>query len=221
MIGPASSAAAPEGEPVEMLPSQSRARQQPVPWQVVESELILDLGFARIRRDLLEHPADGRSFPYTYLQSPADAVATVALTDEGQVVLTRQYRHPVGRVIYDLPAGHIDPGESPEEAAARELKEETGYRATEWQKLAFFNQFPGSMQVGTHLFLAQGLISGKQQLEPFEDVQVVEMPFTEALALVTGGLVVDGSLMLGLLLCAQLGPRSVPRPGCGAGIERA
>jgi hypothetical protein len=61
------------------------------------------------------------------------------------------------------------------------------------------------MQVGTHLFLARGLIPGEQQLEPYEDVQVTEMPFTEALALVTSGQVIDGSLMLGLLLTAQLG----------------
>jgi ADP-ribose pyrophosphatase len=187
------------------MSQQPHVPREPVPWQVVESELILDLGFARIRRDLLEHPVDGRRFPYTFLQSPADAVATVALTDDRRVILTRQYRHPVGRIIYDLPAGHIEPGESPETAAARELEEETGYRATRWQKLAFFNQFPGSMRVGTHLFLARGLIPGEQRLEPFEDLQAIEMAFSEALALVTAGLVLDGSLMLGLLLCAQRG----------------
>jgi ADP-ribose pyrophosphatase len=184
---------------------QSQTKRQPVPWRIIESEVIADLQFARIRRDLLEHPVDDRRYPYTFLQSPVDAVATVALTGQNHVLLTRQYRHPVGRVIYDLPAGRIEPGESPEAAAARELEEETGYRANKWRKLAFFNQFPGSMQVGTHLFLAQDLSPGKQMLEPFEDVEVTGMPFAEALSLVMNGDVIDGSLMLGLLLCAQLG----------------
>jgi hypothetical protein len=61
------------------------------------------------------------------------------------------------------------------------------------------------MQVGTHLFLAQDLMSGEQSLDPFEDVQVIHMPFSEAIDLVTGGQVIDGSLMLGLLLVAQRG----------------
>ncbi len=180
-------------------------KREPKAWRVLESKVILDLEFARVRQDLLEHPEDGRRFPYHYLQSPAEAVATVALTGDGCVVLTRQYRHPVGRVLYDLPAGRIDPGESPQQAAVRELEEETGYRASRWQKLAYYNQFPGSMQVGTHLFLAQDLMSGEQSLDPFEDVQVIHMPFSEAIDLVTGGQVIDGSLMLGLLLVAQRG----------------
>lgn len=179
--------------------------REPKAWQVVESKVVADLRFACIREDLLEHPDDGRRFPYFYLQSPADAVATVALTAGGSVILTRQYRHPVGRVLYDLPAGRIDPGESPQEAAARELAEETGYRAASWRKLAYYNQFPGSMQVGTHLFLARDLKPGEQSLDRFEDVEVVEMPFAEALSLVTEGQIIDGSLMLGLLLVVQLG----------------
>jgi ADP-ribose pyrophosphatase len=193
-----------EDEGGGMMPV-SQGKGEPRVWTVVESKVIADLRFACVREDLLEHPDDGRRFPYYYLQSPADAVATVALTDDGSVILTRQYRHPVGRIIYDLPAGRIDEGESPQEAAVRELEEETGYRAARWQKLAYYNQFPGSMQVGTHLFLARELTPGEQNLDPFEDVEVVKMPFAEAMALVTGGEVLDGSLMLGLLLAAQRG----------------
>jgi ADP-ribose pyrophosphatase len=187
------------------MTSSVHSKREPKAWRVIESKVIFDLEFARVRQDLLEHPDDGRRFPYHYLQSPAEAVATVALTGDGCVVLIRQYRHPVGRVLYDLPAGRIDPGESPQEAAVRELEEETGYRASRWQKLAYYNQFPGSMQVGTHLFLAQDLMSGDQSLDPFEDVQVIHKPFSEAIDLVTGGQVIDGSLMLGLLLVAQRG----------------
>lgn len=179
--------------------------REPIAWKVIESKVIIDHRFIRIREDLLEHPEDGRRFSYLYMESPSDAVATVPLTDDGCVILTRQYRHPIGRIIYDLPAGRPNAGESPQQAAARELEEETGYRAAKWQQLAYFNQFPGAMQVGTQLFLAQELRPGKQKLDKYEDLEVVKMPFAEAMDLVTYGQVIDGSMMLGLLLVAQRG----------------
>jgi ADP-ribose pyrophosphatase len=179
--------------------------REPRAWNVIKSALIIDHRFIQIREDLLEHPDDGRRFSYLYMQSPSDAVATVPLTDHGCVVLTRQYRHPVRRIIYDLPAGRPEAGETPQQAAARELEEETGYRAARWDKLAYFNQFPGAMQVGTHLFLARELRPGVQKLDKNEDLEVIEMPFAEALDLVTLSQVIDGSLMLGLLLVAQKG----------------
>lgn len=179
--------------------------REPRAWKVIESKVVIDHRFVCIREDLLEHPDDGRRFHYLYLQSPSNAVATVPLTEDGCVILTRQYRHPIGRVIYDLPAGRPKVGESPQEAAARELQEETGYRAAKWQKLTYFNQFPGAMQVGTHLFLAQELTPGEQQLDQYEDVEVIKMPFAEAMDLVVHGQVIDGAMMMGLLLVAQKG----------------
>ncbi|MEJ2558229.1 MAG: NUDIX hydrolase [Anaerolineae bacterium] len=179
--------------------------REPKAWKVIESKLIIDHPFIHVRDDLLEHPDDGRRFHYFYLESPSDAVATVPLTEDGCVILTRQYRHPIGRVIYDLPAGRPKAGESPQQAAARELQEETGYLAAKWQKLAYFNQFPGAIQVGTYLFLAQELTSGEQNLDRYEDLEVVKMPFAEAMDLVMGGQVIDGSMILGLLLVVQKG----------------
>lgn len=179
--------------------------REPTAWKVVKSKMVIDHQFIRVCDDLLEHPDDGRRFHYLYLQSPSDAAATVPLTEDGCVILTRQYRHPIGRIIYDLPAGRPRAGETPRQAAARELEEETGYLAAKWQKLAYFNQFPGAMQVGTHLFLAQELSLGQQKLDRYEDLEVVKMPFAEAMDLVMQGQVIDGSMMLGLLLVAQKG----------------
>lgn len=174
-------------------------------WQVLTTTYLLDTPWVKIIQDRLCHRGSGVERDYYYLSSPNDAVATVALTDDDCVLLTRQYRHPLRKVIWDLPAGAMKPDESPVEAAARELGEETGYRASEMRQLAYFNQFPGSMKVGTYLFFARRLTWIGQDLDPGEELEVVAMPFGEALEMVLNAKVLDGSLMLGLLMVAQKG----------------
>jgi ADP-ribose pyrophosphatase len=175
------------------------------PWKVIESKRLVDHPFVRLGEDLLEHPDDGRRYKYYYLESRSHAVATVPITDQGKVVLVRQYRHPVNRIIYDLPAGRTSTGEDPMAAARRELKEETGYEAGEIYRLGFYNQFPGVIQAGTHLFLARKLVPGQQDLDEFEDLEVVEVPFFELLEQVANGEYIDGSLQLGVLLVQAKG----------------
>jgi ADP-ribose pyrophosphatase len=172
-------------------------------WDILNTDYLLDTAWVKVVRDRLRHRDSGEERDYYYLTSPGEAVATVALDDGGNVLLTRQYRHPLRRTIWDLPAGAMQPGEEPAEAAQRELEEETGYRAQELMRLVYYNQFPGSMNIGTHLFLARRLTWTGQRLDPGEELTVVAMPFDQALDLVLKGDVVDGSLMLGLLLAAQ------------------
>ncbi len=179
--------------------------RDPKPWRVARSRKLIDHPFIRLTEDTLVHPDDGRTFKYYYLEGGRHAVATVALTGEGKIVLTRQYRHPVGRVIYDLPAGRVGKDEAPIEAARRELQEETGYYARHIEPLTFFNQFPGAMQTGTQIFFATDLQPGSQHLDEFEDVEVVELTVAETLALITENRTVDGSLMLGVLFAHARG----------------
>jgi len=80
-------------------------------YKLVRSQTLFDHAWVRIIQDVLEH--EGIQFPYFYLASPVEAVATVGLTSENEIILTRQYRHPVSQVIYDLPAGRLEPGEDP------------------------------------------------------------------------------------------------------------
>lgn len=174
-------------------------------WDIMDTGYLLDTPWVQVIYDRLRHRVRGDERDYYYLTSPGEAVATVALTDDGCVLLTRQYRHPVRRIIWDLPAGSMRRGEDPAAAARRELEEETGYRAGELVRLAYFNQFPGSMNVGTHLFLARGLTWVGQRLDPGEELEVVAMPFDQALELVLSGELLDGSLMLGVLLVAGRG----------------
>src|SRR5512136_1855443 len=93
-------------------------------YKVVDQKVLFENPMAKIIIDTLEY--DGMRRKYFYLASPVEAVATVGVTDEGNIILTRQYRHPVGRVIYDLPAGRLEPGEAPLDGARREFEEETG-----------------------------------------------------------------------------------------------
>jgi ADP-ribose pyrophosphatase len=172
-------------------------------YTIVESRTLFEQGWLRIAVDTVEH--NGRRMPYFYLESPVDSVATVALTADGQVILTRQYRHPLGVVIYDLPAGRLRRGEDPAEGARRELEEETGYRAGTLASLGRFNPFPGYLKVTAHIFLATGLTFTGQRLDEGEELEVVTMPFKDVLAMILRGECIDGSLQMGVLLAAQKG----------------
>ncbi|MEK6574072.1 MAG: NUDIX hydrolase [Chloroflexota bacterium] len=172
-------------------------------YKTIESQTLFDHSGVRIVRDTLEH--NGRRFPYFYLASPVEAVTCVAVTDDGQLVLTRQYRHPVRAVILDLPGGRMHKGETIEQAAAREFEEETGFRPGRIELLGRFNPFPGSLQAVMNIFFATGLTRTQQKLDEGEELEVVLVPAAEVLQMVLRGEIIDGSLQLGTLLAAQRG----------------
>jgi ADP-ribose pyrophosphatase len=147
----------------------------------------------------------GHQRPYLYLESPVEAVATLGLTAQHEILLTRQYRHPVRQVILDLPAGRLQPGEEPLAGARREFEEETGFFPEQMQKLGYFNQFPGSMRAGTHLFFASHLKPTRQRLDEGEILEVVRLPVEKVLEKVMAAEIIDGSLQLALLLALQKG----------------
>ncbi len=172
-------------------------------FKVISSQILFDNPYARVVLDTLEY--DGVQRPYFYLTSPVEAVATVSLTAEGCIILTRQYRHPVGKVIYDLPAGHLEPGEAPMDGARREFEEETGYLPRQMVKLGYYNQFPGVLQAATNLYFATDLMQTTQHLEPGEILDTVHMPVDTVLRMIINGEIIDGSLQLGVLLALQKG----------------
>jgi len=172
-------------------------------YRVVESQTIFDHPAVRIVLDTLEH--QGRQRRYFYLASPIEAVATVGVTASQEIILTRQYRHPVGRVIYDLPAGRLNPGEDPLEGARREFEEETGYFPRHILKLGYYNQFPGTLRAATNLFFANDLIPTEQHLDEGEELELVMLPIPQVLEMILQGVMIDGSLQLGVLLAHQKG----------------
>jgi ADP-ribose pyrophosphatase len=173
-------------------------------WRLISSRVLFAHPWIRFFEDTLRHPDDGRQYVHFHLIGPGEAVAALPLTDEGDVLILREYRHPVGRVVYGLPGGRLEPDEDPALGARRELEEETGYRAAELTKLGYYNQFPGFMRMGSHLFLARQLTPTRRQLDYCEEIEIVRLPFAQALARAVRGEFLDMGLTLSLSLTAQL-----------------
>jgi ADP-ribose pyrophosphatase len=125
--------------------------------------------------------------------------AVVALTDKCEVVLVKQYRHPVGEYLLELPAGKLEPNDSPEKAAERELEEEAGYQAEEWKLLSTAYPAPGYCGEKLFIYLAQGLKPVERRPDFDEEIEVVYLPFEEARDLVYSGEIRDAKTIIGLL----------------------
>jgi nudix-type nucleoside diphosphatase (YffH/AdpP family) len=126
------------------------------------------------------------------------------LFDDGTVALVRQWRYPLGRYTLEIAAGRIEPGQTPEEAAARELEEELGYRARTLKELGSFHIAPGYCEERIYVYLATGLEKSQQNLDDDEEVEVVHMTFQEALACVNAGEIDDAKSIITLMLAAPL-----------------
>ncbi len=124
----------------------------------------------------------------------------MAVDDKKRVLLVRQYRLPAEKRMWELPAGRLDEGENPLQAAKRELTEETGYRAKKWKKLVTFYPSPGYVQEKMTIFLAKDLTEGKAT--PMEDERIETRWFTktEIGEMIRGNKLQDGKTMIGYLL---------------------
>jgi len=126
------------------------------------------------------------------------AAAMVPLKDDGSLIMVHQYRHAVGDYIWEIPAGTLDPGESPLVCAKRELIEETGYSANRWEKLGEIVPVPGYSDEKIHVFLATDLCTARQQLDPDEIIHVQEIPLGEAFDMIERGEIKDSKTISSL-----------------------
>jgi 8-oxo-dGDP phosphatase len=144
----------------------------------------------------------------------AGAVGVVALDDAGRVVLVRQYRHPVGDYLWELPAGLIDvAGEPLEHAAARELAEEADLRAADWQLLVDLHTTPGASNEVIRIFLARGLSDASSDYvrkDEEADMSVRRVPLDEAIDMAFRGEITNGPAVAGLLAAGRLRDRGFP-----------
>ncbi len=153
--------------------------------------------FLDVRRDLVRLP-DGATAAREYIVHPG-AVMIVPLLPDGRLVVERQYRYPMGRVMLEFPAGKIDPQEPPFACAVRELAEETGYRAREWARAGILHNAIAYSNEGIEVWFARGLERGAQHLDAGEFVEVLTASADELDALAARGELTDAKTLIGLL----------------------
>lgn len=172
-----------------------------------EPELLLETRRFRVVRHS-QTLADGTIHQRETVVHPG-AVVIVGLLDSDRVVLIRNYRIAVDEELLELPAGTIDPGESPLQTAERELAEETGYRAEHLRRLTEFWVSPGILSERMHLFLATGLHAGTAAPERGEQIQPLVVAWDDALALIDQQKIRDAKTLAGLLYWDRLKRRGV------------
>ncbi len=142
--------------------------------------------------------ANGREYELDFIRHPG-AAAVVVVDDARRICVVRQYRHGIEDFMWEIPAGKLDPGESPEMCAVRELVEETGVTARDWTSLGLYVAAPGIFNEIIHLYLARGLDLGAAAPDEDEDLELQWLPFDAALAKVQGGEWNDGKTAMALL----------------------
>ena len=164
---------------------------------LVRSEPVWRGRFLDVRRDTVALP-DGSQATREYIVHPG-AVMVVPLLPDGRLVMERQHRHPMGKVMLEFPAGKIDPGEAPFACAVRELAEETGYRAAEWARAGILHNAIAYSTEGIEIWFARGLTPGAAKLDAGEFLETVVHSADELDAMVAAGAVTDAKTLIGLL----------------------
>ena len=140
-------------------------------------------------RDIIEH---------------GGAAVIIPVTDKGEIVMVSQYRNGAKKVLLELPAGKLDPGEDPEKCALRELEEETGYRATRIRHLIKMHPVAAYCTEMIHMYLAEGLVPGTANPDADEFVEVSAYPLQDVLDMVINGEILDMKTMLGVLFYSSI-----------------
>ncbi|NJM98903.1 MAG: NUDIX hydrolase [Phormidesmis sp. RL_2_1] len=169
-------------------------------WTTLSSKMVFDHPWYRLRQDTVALP-NGQIIDDYFVSLRPDIATVLPITTDGHIVFVRQYRHGIGKILLELPAGTFDLGEEPLAVAQRELAEETGYVAEQWSEIATFYNNPVKQNNRIHLFKAQGAQRlRQQQLDATEDIEVVLKPITAVPDLIaTGEICVAGSLTALLL----------------------
>jgi 8-oxo-dGTP pyrophosphatase MutT (NUDIX family) len=151
----------------------------PRPWERLSSEEVAEYEMFRVREDRSRSPKDGEAHTFQVAVSPG-GVAVLALTDDGRLVMVEQFRHGTRTLSLELPSGVVDDGEAPEEAARRELREETGFEGGEPRVLGCFELNPSWQKTAVHAVLVRGARrDGEKDEDAGEDIRVRLLPVAE------------------------------------------
>ena len=146
---------------------------------------------------------DGKEAVREYIRHPG-GVGVVALTEEGEVLLVKQYRYPYGEVLTEIPAGKRDKGEDPLVTGMRELEEETGYRAAHYTSLGVMYPTPGCCDEKVYIYLATGLTAAEAHPDADEFLDVERCPLDEMVQKVLAGEITDAKTQIGILKAKML-----------------
>lgn len=162
------------------------------PWKVLKSENILRLGpWLSVRQECVELPS-GTQIPTWFIFEFPNWINVIAITKDGQMVMEDQYRHGIGETHYELVAGVIDPGETPLQAAQRELSEETGYEGGDWQLYMTLSPNPTNHNNLSYTFLATGVEKRREQhQEKTEDIHVDVLTKQQVLEMLQNGEIIQ------------------------------
>lgn len=170
----------------------------------VTTDEVEEPGGVRARRDVIRHSGSIVILAVDAAVSGKKSKGKPAL--EPNILLERQYRHAAQSMMWELPAGRIDDGETALTAAKRELLEETGYTARQWKRILHFYVSPGFLDETMTIYLAQGLRAGPAQPEPDEKIAVQFVPLSEATRMALNGRIRDAKTISGILWLAQTLP---------------
>ncbi len=167
--------------------------------KITDSREVYSCSLFRVTEDRARDARSGFEIQRSVVRHAGSAVM-MAVDEKKRVLLVRQYRLPAEKELWELPAGRLDPGEKPLQAARRELAEETGYRAKKWEKLVSFFASPGYVQERMTIFLATDLTEG--EATPMDDERIEKRWFTrkELAGMIRDGKIEDAKTMVGFLL---------------------
>jgi ADP-ribose pyrophosphatase len=170
--------------------------------KIISSKEVYQCGLFRVTEDRAVDPRTGFEIQRSVVRHAGSAVM-LAVDEKKRVLLVKQYRLPAEKYMWELPAGRLDAGEKPLQAAKRELIEETGYRARKWTRLASFYVSPGFVQERMTIFLAEDLTSGKAT--PMDDERIEARWFTkkELSDMIKAGKIDDAKTIVGFLRWQQ------------------
>jgi ADP-ribose pyrophosphatase len=172
------------------------------PWKTLSTKPIYRNRWISVREDSVELP-DGRTTIYGVV-SCGNCVGVLPFVDPDTVLLVSQYRYVAGRVTWEMPTGGVHPGESVEDAAQRELAEETGHRAGRLAHVSTYHTSKSVVDETAHLYLGDDLVAAPVRPDETEFIAVRRFPFDDALQMVLSGEIVDSMTIIAILHAARL-----------------
>ena len=170
--------------------------------KTISSDKLYNGKVINLRVDTVEIPNQG--YQKREIVEHGGAVGIVAITEDNEVVLVKQFRKPIEKVIWEIPAGKLEIGENPKDCAIRELQEETGYTAQNIKLIHKFFTSSGFSNEKIYIYLATGLIEGEDKLDDDEFLDVYKLQMEEAYDMVVKNEIEDSKTAIGLLLAKEL-----------------